>query len=75
VTAFDIFFLAAAIAVFGRGTLWVFGQGGAEMLARHREMFNQFPKSITGVKVLWGAMLAGVLSGLLITLFGRISPR
>jgi hypothetical protein len=75
VTAFDVFLLAVAIAVFGRGTLWVFGQGGAEVLARHHEMFNQFTKSITGVKILWGAMVAGVLSGMLMTLFGPISPR
>ena len=70
VTPFDVVSLAVGVAMLGRGTLWVFAQGGAEVLARHREMFNHFPKSVTGVKVFWGAMLVAILSGWLATLFG-----
>jgi hypothetical protein len=75
VTAFDIFVFATAIAVLGRGTLWVFGQGGADVLVKHRKMFNQFPSTVTGVKVFWIAMVAGVLSGALATLLGVVERR
>lgn len=74
-TAFDLFLFAMAAAVFGRSTVWVFAQGGAEVLARHREMFNQFPRSAAGVKVFWGAMAVAVLSVWLAALLGLIETR
>jgi len=75
VTAFDIFVFAVAAAVLGRGTLRVFAQGGAEALARHREMFNQFPRSAAGVKVFWGAMVVAMLSASLAQLLGLVETR
>jgi hypothetical protein len=75
VTAFDIFVFAAWTAALGRATLWVFGEGGAEKLARHREMFNQFPRSATGVKVFWIVMVAATVSGGLAALLGVVKTR
>jgi len=52
-STFDILYLIFYAGVFLRGTWWVFGQGGAELLADHHQMFRFSPRSAVGVKVLW----------------------
>ncbi len=72
VTPYDIVILAIAVAMLGKGTVWVFGQGGADLLVKHRDMFDQFPRSATGVRILWSTIVVAMISGCLATLVGMV---
>jgi hypothetical protein len=62
-TLFDHVCIAATLAVLARSCVWIYGQDGAEHLVQHRRLFDNFPSTARGVKLLWAVMSLGVVVG------------
>jgi hypothetical protein len=54
---------AAVLVVVTRSCVWIYTQGGAEHLAEHRRLFDAFPSSARGVKLLWAVISTSILIG------------
>ena len=64
-TVFDWCLLAAWALVLTRFSVWLYRQDGAAFLVAHGDLFDTFPRSALGVKVLWACMLTvGAISAI-----------
>jgi len=63
-TAFDVVYFVAFAVMLVRATWWVYLQDGADLLAQHHRMFR-FPRSKTGVLLLWTIALLVLAYGVL----------
>jgi len=63
-----IAFFASIFFIYGLGTYWLFARNGAEMLTRHRGLFNVDFKSPLMVKLFWLLLVTGGMAGVLVML-------
>jgi hypothetical protein len=63
-SSFDIVYLVLYASVFLRATWCVFGEGGAELLAKHHQMFRFAPSNKVGVMLLWVVLLLALGYGI-----------
>jgi hypothetical protein len=63
VTGYDWFLFALTLFINFRFAVWVYHEGGASVLARCRGIFNAFPETPGGVRLLVGLIVAVSLAG------------
>jgi SNF family Na+-dependent transporter len=60
-TVFDRCLMAIEALLLARATWWIYLQDGAEVLARHHQLFRVFTRWESGVKIVWALALTAIV--------------
>lgn len=75
VRVFDVLCYSIFVLLIVRGTVWIFPQRGAEFLAAHWRLFQSFPSTPWGVRLLWTIAACVTTFAWTMQTFGMVFPK